>query len=87
VRGRVTMKGVDVPALSGELSVNRSDLTSLLALTLGRAGEGAPWSDQPLGPLPFAVASGDFSIESAALELGGNLAATGVRMKLRFDRD
>jgi hypothetical protein len=87
VRGRVTMKGIDPPALSGELSVNRSDLAPLLALALGRAGEGAPWSDQPLGPRPFAGASGDFSIESAALGLGGNLAATGVRMKLRFDRD
>jgi hypothetical protein len=87
VRGRVAVKGIQAPTLSGELSVNRSELASLLALTLGRIGEGAPWSDQPLGPLPFAGASGDFSIESAALGLGGNLAATGVRMKLRFDRD
>jgi len=87
VRGRVTMRGIEAPALSGEFSVNRSELATLLALALGRADEGTPWSDRPLGPRPLAGASGDFSIESAALGLGGNLAATGVRMKFRFDRD
>lgn len=87
VRGRVVLKGVEQPALSGELSVNRSELATLLTLALGRAGEGAPWSDQPLGPAPLNGASGDFFIESAALGISGNLAATGVRTKFRFDRD
>ena len=54
------------------------------ARIFGRIGEGAPWSDAPLGAAPLAGASGDFSIESAALGLPGNLAATGARMKLRF---
>ncbi|HVT54923.1 MAG TPA: AsmA-like C-terminal region-containing protein, partial [Xanthobacteraceae bacterium] len=85
VQGRLMLKGIEAPVLSGELSVNRSDLATLLALALGRTGEGAPWSDQALGPRPLAGASGEFSIESAAFGLGGNLAATGVRMKLSFD--
>jgi hypothetical protein len=85
VQGRLMLKGIETPVLSGELSVNRSDLATLLALALGRTGEGAPWSDRALGPRPLAGASGDFSIESAAFGLGGNLAATGVRMKLSFD--
>lgn len=84
VRGRVAMKGVEQPALSGELAVNRSDLATLLTLALGRAGEGAPWSDQPLGVIPLDGASGDFSFESASFGLGGNLAATGVRTRVRF---
>src|SRR6185312_4018242 len=87
VRGRVALKGIEQPALSGEISVNRSELATLFALALGRAGEGAPWSDKPLGATPLNGASGDFSIESAALGIVGNLAATGVRTKLRFDRD
>lgn len=85
VRGRVTMKGLDEPALAGELAVNRTKLATLLTLALGRAGEGAPWSDQPLGPLPFGGASGNFSIESAALGLTDALVATGTRLKLQFD--
>lgn len=84
VRGRITLKGIEQPALSGDLTINRGDLATLLALGIGRVGEGAPWSDAPLGAAPLAGASGDFAIESAALGLPGNLAATGARMKLRF---
>ncbi|HWK86349.1 MAG TPA: AsmA-like C-terminal region-containing protein [Xanthobacteraceae bacterium] len=87
VRGRMTFRGVEQPVLSGDLTLNRSDLTTLLALGIGRmdeAGAGALWSDAPLGTPPLAGASGDFAIQSAALGLFGNLTATGARMKLRF---
>lgn len=85
VRGRITAKGIEEPVLAGELAVNRVKLATLLTLALGRAGEGTPWSDQALGPLPFGGASGDFSIESAALGLADALVATGARLRLRFD--
>ncbi len=78
LRGRVALKGVEAPALSGEIAVNRSELPMLLALGLGRAVEGAPWSDAPLGVAPLEGMSGDFSVESAA---------TGARMKYRFGGD
>ena len=88
VRGRMTLKGVEQPALSGDLTLNRSDLTTLLALGVGRMDQagnaGALWSDAPLGAPPLAGASGDLAIESAALGLFGNMTATGARMKLRF---
>lgn len=86
VRGRVTAKGVEEPTLAGELAVNRTKLSTLLTLALGRAGAGAPWSDQALGPRPFGGASGNFDIDSAALGLTGALVATGTRLKLQFDR-
>jgi hypothetical protein len=89
VRGRMTLKGIEQPVLSGDLTLNRSELTTLLALGIGRADQarsgGALWSDMPLGPAPLAGARGDFAIESAAFGLFGNLSATGARMKLRFD--
>ncbi len=88
VRGRVVLKGIEQPALSGDLAINRGELATLLALGIGRMGQdtsgGALWSDAPLGASPLAGASGDISVESAALGLAGNLTATGARMKLRF---
>jgi hypothetical protein len=90
VRGRMTLKGIEQPVLSGDLTVNRSELSTLLALGIGRldqAGNGVLWSDAPLGASPVAGAEGDISIESAALGLFGNLTGTSARMKLRFGGD
>ena len=86
-RGRVALSGVEQPALSGELSFNRTDLSAILALALGQAGDGIPWPDQALGPKPFENASGTLEIESAALRLTGPLVATGSRLKLLFDKN
>jgi hypothetical protein len=85
VRGRVSVKGIERPVLAGEFAVNRTRLSTLLTLALGRAGEGTPWSDQALGPPPFEGASGSFDIDSAALGLTGTLVATGTRLRLEFD--
>jgi hypothetical protein len=88
VRGRMTLKGVEQPVLSGDLTLNRSDLMTLLALGIGRVDQtgnaGVLWSDAPLGAPPLAGASGELAIQSAALGLFGNMTATGARMKLRF---
>ena len=86
VRGRIRLKGIERPSLSGTLSMDRAELPVLLALALGRAGESSasPWPDKPLGLSPLENASGAIEIESAALGLTGPLVATGARLKLRF---
>ncbi len=85
-RGRIALSSIEQPTLSGDLSFNRADLSVLLALGLGQTGDGAPWSEQVLGPKPFENASGALDIESAALKLIGPLVATGTRLKLQFDK-
>jgi hypothetical protein len=89
VRGRLSLKGVERPLLSGKLSLDRAELPVLLALALGRAGESqaSPWSDRPLGPAALENASGAIEIESATLGLTGPLVANGARLKLRFSNN
>ncbi len=86
VRGRITLKGIERPSLSGTLSMDRAELSVLLALALGRAGESSafPWPNKPLGLSPLENASGTIEIESAALGLTGPFIASGARLKLRF---
>jgi uncharacterized protein involved in outer membrane biogenesis len=86
VRGRLSLKGVERPLLSGTLSMNRAELSVLLAIVLGHGVESAasPWPDRVLGPSALEDASGTIEIESAALGLVGPLVANGARLKLRF---
>jgi hypothetical protein len=86
VRGRLSLKGIERPSLSGKLSMDRVELPGLLGLALGRAGESSvsPWSDKPLGPAALENASGTIEIESAALGLTGPFVANGAHLKLRF---
>jgi hypothetical protein len=86
VRGRITLKGIERPSLSGTFSMDRAELPVLLALALGRAGESSafPWPDKPLGLSPLENASGTIEIESTALGLTGPFVASGARLKLRF---
>jgi hypothetical protein len=86
VRGRLSLKGIERPSLSGTLSMDRAELPVLLALALGRAGESpaSPWPDRPLGLSPIENASGTIDIQSAVLGLTGPFVANGARLKLRF---
>ena len=86
VRGRLSLKGIERPSLSGKLSMDRAELPVLLALVLGRTGESpiSSWPDRPLGPAALENASGTIEIESAVLGLTGPFVANGARLKLRF---
>jgi len=86
VRGRLAVKGFERPSLSGALSLDRAELSVLLALALGRAGDSAasPWPDRPLAAAALEDANGTVEIESAVLGLVGPFVANGARLKLRF---
>jgi hypothetical protein len=84
-KGRLVLNGVDRPDISVEISLNRANLSTLLALGLGQAGDGTPWSDHVLGQRPFENLSGTLELESATLALTGSLVVNGAKLKVKFD--
>jgi|GEM_PF-956884 len=84
-KGRLVLNGMDSPNISVEMSFNSANLPTLLALALGQASDGTPWSDRALGQRPFENLSGTLELESATLGLTGSLVANGAKVKVKFN--
>lgn len=85
VRGALRTSGIEKPAVGGKLSVERMEVSALLALVFGSAREAAAfWPAARLGPAPLAGTTGTVDFEVAALGLVDRLAATDATFRLKL---
>ncbi len=83
ISGRLELATLDPLAFAGRLTVDRTELATLLTLTLGRGGGTGLWPDTPLAPPPLAGATGAVDLEIGVLPLAGPLVAEKAEFRLR----
>jgi hypothetical protein len=84
IKGRLDIKVLDPPAFAGTLTIDRTELSTLLGLALGRASGAGFWPDTPLSPAALAGANGALELSVGTLPLAGPLIATDARLQLRI---
>ena len=87
VSGRLALATASPLSVSGRIAIDRAELASILALSLGNAGPAradAKWADAPFGPVPLQSAAGSLELEVTKLALSGPLIADDARFSLKF---
>jgi uncharacterized protein involved in outer membrane biogenesis len=85
VQGQLLLNGIEKPAISGRLAMERLELADLLALLAGRSGDAKNfWPAARLRTAALAGASGSVELEAAALGLAGAHVATNAKFHLKL---
>lgn len=85
VQGQLLLNGMEKPAISGRLAMERLDLADLLTLLAGRSGDAKNfWPAAKPGTAALAGASGSVEIEAAALGLAGTHVAADAKFRLKL---
>jgi uncharacterized protein involved in outer membrane biogenesis len=85
IKGGLTASALDQPVLGGQLSVERMEIATLLALALGHARDGRDfWPATRFGPAPLAGSTGTIDFDVATLAFAGPVTAEQSKFRLRL---
>lgn len=86
VQGQLHLDGIEKPAISGGIKLDRSELSGLLALLAGRSGDAKNfWPASQLATAPLAGATGSVDVEIGTLVLTGAHVASAAKFRMKLD--